>query len=92
MQPLEETSSEVVQSDLSTIVALCYFCNNCFHAGGTIFPLVNRLMLSVPNIVVFPVTRNKHLKMSLPFSGNIFLLVKNLCLIMHPQSENSLLH
>ena len=29
---------------------------------------------------------------SLPFSGNIFLLVKHWCLIMYPQSKISLLH
>ena len=38
MLPLEETRSEVVQSDLYTIVDLCYVCRNSFAAGGTISP------------------------------------------------------
>ena len=38
MLPLEETRSEVVQSNLYTIVDLCYACTNSFAAGGTISP------------------------------------------------------
>ena len=115
MLPLEETRSEVVQSDLYTIVDLCYFV-------GIVLPLVelfhlsehtdavsaeyrsiskNKWLNNLSNLqIVFPVvwtdlSTSENITVmstSLPFSGNIFLLVKHWCLIMYPHSKTSLLH